>query len=151
MGHNRRAVRFSVLILLPLLQAGCWRPFDSPDVHVRKAAQIPEEARHMKGEFRLPDDLTDVYYFSPAYLRCNYYLRGKLSKEGIDKYETDVLKHAKRLADVPRDVSGPDVTPIKDWWPQADSQNLDIYELRDLDFVMIDRQEGIVYVALCAD
>lgn len=105
----------------------------------------------MKSTFRLPDDLSDVYYFSPNSLFCNYYLRGKLSTDAVHEYESTILKDAEELADIPKDVSGPDVAPIADWWPSTRARNLHIYKVRNMDFVMIDREEGILYAVLCAE
>ena len=105
----------------------------------------------MKDVFQLPDNLTDVYYFTPQYLRCNYYLRGVLGKDGIQQYETTVLKNAKELTDMPRDISGPDVTPIRDWWLSPGSGCLRICELGHLDYVILDRDQGLLYAARCAD
>jgi hypothetical protein len=143
--------RPSLFFLLLLLQPGCWAGLDSPDIHIRNAAQIPKEGLEMKDTFHLPDDLADVYYFTPRYQRCNYYLRGVLGKEGIRQYETTVLKNAKALTGMPRDISGPDVAPIQDWWPSSDAEGLRIYELRNLDYVILDHDQGILYAAKCED
>jgi hypothetical protein len=134
-----------------ILHAGCSEGSDSPDIHIRNAARIPKEASGMKDIFRLPDDLTDVYYYTPQSLRCNYYLRGALGKDGIQQYETTVLKHAKKLTDIPLDISGPDVAPIQDWWPSPGSEGLRIYELRYLDYVILDHDQGILYAAMRED
>jgi hypothetical protein len=135
-----------------LMQAGCSVGFlDAPDIHIRNAARIPEQAAGMKHTFLLPDDLTDVYYFTPQSLRCNHYLRGVLGKDGIQKYETTVLKDAKELTDLPLHISGPGVAPIQDWWPSPDSEGLRIYEKAYLDYVVLDHEQGILYAAMCED
>jgi hypothetical protein len=143
--------RAHLILALVLIHAGCSVGFDSPDIHIRNAARIPKEASAMKDTFRLPDDLTDVYYFTPQSLRCNYYLRGLLGKDGIQQYETTVLKGAKELTDMPPDISGPDVAPIQDWWPSPGCRGLQIYELRYLDYVILDHDQRILYAAMCED
>ena len=141
---------YLILAMLVIL-AGCSVGFDSPDIHIRKAPQIPNEASGMKDTFLLPDDLTDVYYFTPRSLRCNYYLRGVLGEDGLQQYETTVLKDATELTRMPLDISGPVVAPIQDWWPYPGSGGLRIYELRYLDYVILDHDQGILYAAKCED
>jgi hypothetical protein len=143
--------RVHLILALVLIPAGCSMGFDSPDIHIRNATRIPKEASAIKATFRLPDDLTDVYYFTPQSLRCNYYLRGVLGKDRIRQYETTVLKNAKELTDMPLGISGPDIAPIQDWWPSPGSGGLRIYELRYLDYVILDHQQGILYAAMCED
>ena len=96
----------------------------------------------------LPDDLTDVYYFSPASLYCNYYLRGRLAKGAVQEYETKLLKNAKELPEMPEELSRSDIDPIADWWPSPDSQHLRIYHVGGVHYVMIDHDQGVVYAAL---
>jgi hypothetical protein len=74
-----------------------------------------------------------------------------LGKDRIQQYEATVLENARGLAGMPRDISGPDVAPIQDWWPTSDTEGLRIYELRNLDYVMLDHDRGILYAAKCAD
>ena len=105
----------------------------------------------MKDTFRLPDDLTDVYYFTPQSLRCNYYLRGVLGNDGIQQYEATVLSDAKELADIPPHISGRHVAPIQDCWPSPGSGGLRIYQLGYLDYVILDHEQGILYAAMCED
>jgi hypothetical protein len=146
--------RFILLLLLSLVCTGCSRPFDGPDIHIRQSSSVPREARWLKDRFGLPDDITDVYYFTSQSLRCNYYLRGRLDKDGVQQYESRFLKpgtEVKELTSIPPGISGSNVAPIKEWWPTTHSQGLRIYEVRNLDVVMLDHETGIVYVALCED
>jgi len=143
--------RARLLLLLLLTLTGCGIGFDSPDIHITNATQFPKEAIGMKDTFRLPDDLTDVYYFSPQSLFCNYYLRGTLTKDAVREYETGVLKNAVEIPDIPADISGPEVAPIADWWPPSNSPHLRIYKVRNIDYVMIDHDEGFVYAVLCSE
>ena len=146
--------RFILALLLSLVWTGCSRPFDGPDIHIRQSSSVPREARWLKDDFGLPDDITDVYYFTSQSLRCNYYLRGRLGKDGVQQYESRFLKprtDVKELAGIPPGISGSNVDPIKEWWPTMHSQGLRVYEVRNLDVVMVDHEKGIVYVAFCED
>jgi hypothetical protein len=143
--------RAHVILALLVMYSGCSVGFDSPDLHIRNADRIPKEASAMEDTFRLPEDLTDVYYFSPRYLRCNDYLRGVLGKDSILQYETTVLKNAKALTEMPPHLSGPDVAPIQDWWPSPGAGGLRIYQLSCLDYVILDHDHGILYAAMCED
>ena len=57
----------------------------------------------------------------------------------------------KQLETIPEYITGPDTTAIADWWPTVSSESLRIYEMRSLDFVIIDHEAGIVYAAMCED
>ena len=143
-------------LLVPVLAlAGCLRqPFDQPDIHVRRAAQVPEEASHLKDVFIIPEALTNVYYFTPRHLRCNYYLRGEVGKDQVEQYKTALTERyseIRELSSLPRQFPAADLAAMKDWWPQAKTQSLCVYQRGTMDFIMIDAEKGVLYFAMCED
>jgi hypothetical protein len=74
-----------------------------------------------------------------------------LGKDGIQQCKATVLKNGNELTGMPRGISGPDVAPIQDWWPSSNAKGVRIYELRNLDYVILDHDLGILYAAKCED
>ncbi len=156
-----KTIGFSVLLvvacmasLLTAFRLLALSVFDSPDTHIRNVATNPIEANALKLSFLLPDELTNVYYFSSNGFRCDNYLHGTLEGKGVEDYQASIAKRSTALADHADswyDLFDSAPKPIREWWPTGDLNRLRIYELRHSDYVMIDRDAGKIYVVQFGD
>jgi len=136
-----------------LAMGSCRKPFDGPDVHHRGLLALPADARGIADVFQIPASVDQVYYFSDASLRCDYYLRVHFPDE--ETYRTYKERVLTKRAMVPAKAADPPEHLRKrfgDWWDWQSRAGAESFAvdrgdpaLPLLDFVIFDDTEHLVF------